>query len=146
MHTNTPFTNIVLCVHSPMHKAYLKVMEHICPNANSFMGYDVEADQDPSFLVDKIYKDIKFDIKEGNSVLILTDLIGATPYNISKEVVSKLQKDGVDADLISGINMGIVLTALGSQSLPFQELKLKIIESGRKCMKLASEDLKDTVN
>ncbi|ADU91057.1 hypothetical protein TEQUI_0101 [Taylorella equigenitalis MCE9] len=110
------------------------------------MGYDVEADQDPSFLVDKIYKDIKFDIKEGNSVLILTDLIGATPYNISKEVVSKLQKDGVDADLISGINMGIVLTALGSQSLPFQELKLKIIESGRKCMKLESENLKDTVN
>lgn len=139
MTANSPDTFVVLCVHSPMHKAFLEVLEHIGQNNTKFLGYDIVADVEPEKIANQIFEEILGTIEEKQSVLVLTDLIGATPYNISKSVLEKLQKKGVQSDLISGINMGILLTALRSHSLPFEELKQKIIISGRKCMKLDSE-------
>lgn len=61
---------------------------------------------------------------QGQGVLILNDITGATPFNIAKQVES----DSVR--IITGLNLNMLLRALTYQNLPLQELAEKTREGG----------------
>ncbi|MDH5611107.1 MAG: PTS sugar transporter subunit IIA [Gammaproteobacteria bacterium] len=87
----------------------------------------VEVPMDAS--VDTIKKNIqeKLDqFDQRKEVLILTDIYGATPSNIASCFISNK-----NTQLISGLNLAMIIKAINYRSLPLTELVEKIIQGGR---------------
>ena len=66
----------------------------------------------------------KFD--KNKDILILTDIYGGTPSNLASCFIlnDKIQ-------LVSGVNLAMIIKAINYRSLPLTELVEKIIEGGR---------------
>ena len=62
---------------------------------------------------------------QGDGVLIMTDMFGATPSNVT----CKLQRENLV--IISGLNLPMLIRAINYHSLNISELALKILEGGR---------------
>ncbi|MDI6726271.1 MAG: PTS sugar transporter subunit IIA [Smithellaceae bacterium] len=95
--------------------------------------------------VEEINKDVMSAIKKldrGQGVLILTDLFGGTPSNIS---LSYLKEGRVD--VITGVNLPMILKFSDlREKMTIKELAVSIAEYGRKNIYLASEILTKKVS
>lgn len=85
-------------------------------------------------LIDKAVKKLTCE----NGVLILTDMFGGTPSNLSYSFL----EDG-KIEVLSGVNLPIVLKAINlRKKLPLPEMAIKLEEQGKKSISLASSILK----
>ena len=64
------------------------------------------------------------ELEQGQGVLILNDIFGATPFNIAKQL------DSSSTCILSGLNLTMLMRALTYQDLPLQELAEKTREGG----------------
>ncbi len=85
----------------------------------------VKTDQDPEIMIAKVDELIK-DIGTPAGVLILTDLFGSTPSNIAKAL-----KDKVNARVISGVNLPMILRIMNYPDLTLDELAEKALNAGK---------------
>ena len=79
--------------------------------------------------IDTIKQDIQkklgqFD--QNKEVLILTDIYGGTPSNLASCFISN-----ENTQLVSGLNLAMIIKAINYRSLPLTELVEKIIQGGR---------------
>lgn len=51
-------------------------------------------------------------LNEGDGVIVLTDLFGASPYNASAKNMSGLMKDGIPIRVVTGVNLPMVIEAV----------------------------------
>ncbi len=65
-------------------------------------------------------------LDQGDGVLIMTDLFGSTPSNIS----SKLMKEG-HVQVVSGINLPMLMRVMNYPQLDLDEMRLCAIQGGR---------------
>ncbi|NOX42617.1 MAG: PTS fructose transporter subunit IIA [Gammaproteobacteria bacterium] len=65
-------------------------------------------------------------LNQGDGVLILTDLFGSTPYNITAKLSSN-----ENVIIISGLNLPMLIRALNYPSLPLSEIAEKVLDGGR---------------
>ena len=63
-------------------------------------------------------------------LLILTDLYGSTPCNIAKSIATH-----ETCEIITGLNLPMLLKTLNYQELPLNELAVKAIEGGKECIR-----------
>ncbi|MDH3342654.1 MAG: PTS sugar transporter subunit IIA [Gammaproteobacteria bacterium] len=63
---------------------------------------------------------------QNKEVLILTDIYGATPSNLASCFISN-----DNTQLISGLNLAMIIKAINYRGLPLTELVEKIIQGGR---------------
>jgi PTS system mannose-specific IIA component len=87
----------------------------------------VEVPMDAS--VDTIKKYIQKKLEQfyqSEEILILTDIYGATPSNIASCFISNK-----NTQLVSGLNLAMIIKAINYRSLPLTELVEKIIQGGR---------------
>lgn len=68
-------------------------------------------------------------VDQGDGVLILTDLYGATPGNIAGEL-----HDGERVIAVTGINLPMVMRVLNYSTLSLRELAQKAIGGGKDCV------------
>jgi PTS system mannose-specific IIA component len=94
--------------------------------------------------VDKLRKMLKTSIKEvntGSGVIILTDMFGGTPSNIS---LSFLEEQSVE--VITGVNLPMVITALTKrEGKGITELSQTLKAHGSHNIIIASEILATTI-
>lgn len=79
--------------------------------------------------IDDIKKDIQKKLEQFNQdreVLILTDIYGGTPSNLASCFIASK-----NTQLISGLNLAMIIRAINYRDLPLPELVEKIIEGGR---------------
>ena len=80
-------------------------------------------------------------VDEGQGVLILTDMYGGTPSNIS---LSFLEERRVE--VITGVNLPMLLKmATSPNEMPLEELAIFITDYGQRNITLASEVLKKRI-
>jgi len=80
-------------------------------------------------------------VEDGDGILILTDLFGGTPSNVS---LSFLQEKKVE--VVSGVNLPMILKlSLGRQGKDLKEVAREARDSGRKNISVASEIMKKRV-
>jgi PTS system ascorbate-specific IIA component len=121
---------IAIIAHEPMASALLDVGLHVFPDATDIYPFDIQANCCPDTVSELIF-DALYDF-EAKKILVLTDLYGATPSNISERVVTKLNEKGVAAELICGVNAGMVISAIAYRLHDLPELSEKVIERGKK--------------
>ena len=97
---------ILIIAHAPLASALRQGVAHVFPEASaSVLALDVQAQDAPELSLAKA-RDLCRPLQAG-SVLILTDLLGATPCNVALELTKDWQSG--QARLVAGVNMPMLL-------------------------------------
>jgi len=128
---------------------HCRLGEELIAAAQLVVGEEIRQFQavsvDPKAGSDEIREKIVAAIRKvdgGQGVLILTDMYGGTPSNIS---LSFLEERKIE--VITGVNLPMLLKMATSQSeLPLGELAVFITDYGQRNINLASEVLKKRVD
>jgi len=129
---------IVIVAHFDLAEKFLEIAEKILKRKpKNIITVSVDLSKDPNELKPEINKAIKkVDEKEG--VLILTDMFGGTPCNISLAFL----KEGA-VEVLTGVNLPMVIEVLDlqTQGKTLSDLAYYIQNVGQKNICLASEIL-----
>ncbi|HEX5680276.1 MAG TPA: PTS sugar transporter subunit IIA [Desulfobacterales bacterium] len=129
---------IVVVTHSQLGEALIEAAEFIVGiRPEGVVSVSIDLNQN----VDKLREKVAAGIKKagpGEGILILTDMFGGTPSNIS---YSFLEEGRVE--VLSGVNLPILVQALNSRvKMGLSELAASLETFGRKSITLASGILK----
>lgn len=123
-------TGIVIVVHTPLGSAMMDCASHVMGKIKEVAVHDIQADDMPEAKAPGVVADILRLGQDGNGVLVLTDLVGATPANIAKQAVIEAQAQGVQCAVLAGLNTPMLLRALTYRSLPLAETREKALAGG----------------
>jgi PTS system mannose-specific IIA component len=129
---------IVVVTHSQLGEALIEAAEFIVGNRpEGVVSVSIDLNQNVDKLREKVVAGIKKAGRE-EGILILTDMFGGTPSNIS---YSFLEEGRVE--VLSGVNLPILVQALNSRAkMRLSELAASLETFGRKSITLASGILK----
>ncbi len=116
---------ILLITHGDIGKELLRTAQSILktfPTAADYLR--VEYSFETTTAKKQALAKIKF-LDEGDGVLILTDLFGATPHNISTHLKN------VKCEVISGLNLPMLLRSFNYANLSLTELARKAAQGGQ---------------
>ena len=117
--------SILLVAHAPLASALLEVAQHAYADCRrDVAAVDVPATaslEEAAELVGLALKALP-----GPEVLVLTDAFGATPCNAAMAVV-----DGIQARVVTGLNVPMVWRALCYGHMPLCELLTRAADGGR---------------
>ncbi|MBC2703270.1 PTS fructose transporter subunit IIA [Desulfobacula sp.] len=131
---------ILLVTHANLGSTLIETVEFILGKSqDNLFPVSINIQEDPDSLRKKIKKGIS-KVKTDNGVIILTDMFGGTPSNLSYSFLEEGQ-----IEVISGVNLPILLKAVTSRSkMDMETLTLSLVEHGKKSISLASGILKGT--
>ena len=129
---------IVIVTHSQLGDALIEAAEFIVGNRpESLESVSIDLNESAEVLRSKIAAGIK-NVKSKDGVLILTDMFGGTPSNLS---YSFLEEGRIE--VLSGVNLPILIQAVNIRAkMNLSELAVKLEEFGKKSISLASGILK----
>ncbi len=116
---------IFLLTHGNLGEALIDVATRILGKefeSLDFLG--VKDDLSPDVTI-KLAKKIIKKIETGNGVLILTDIVGATPCNITKNLLVPRKVEAV-----SGLNLSMLLRAMNYREQNIESLVSKTLSGG----------------
>ena len=129
---------IVIVTHSQLGDALIEASEFIIGNRpDALVSVSIDLNESAEVLRTKIAEGIK-KVQSKDGVLILTDMFGGTPSNLS---YSFLEEGRIE--VISGVNLPILIQAANTRSkMDLNTLAVKLEEFGKKSISLASSILK----
>jgi PTS system mannose-specific IIA component len=129
---------IVIVTHRQLGDALIEAAEFIMGHRpEALVPVSIDLNESADVLRGKIAAGIK-KVKSEDGVLILTDMFGGTPSNLS---YSFLEEGRIE--VISGVNLPILIQAANTRSkMNLDELAVKLEEFGKKSISLASGILK----
>jgi len=133
-------TGILLVTHANLGSTLIETVEFILGKSlDNLFSVSINIQEDPDSLRKKIKAGIS-KVKTDNGVIILTDMFGGTPSNLSYSFLEEGQ-----IEVISGVNLPILLKAVTSRSkMNMEKLTSSLVEHGKKSISLASGILKGT--
>jgi PTS system mannose-specific IIA component len=129
---------IVVVTHSQLGEALIEAAEFIVGSRpEGVVSVSIDLNQNVDKLREKVAAGIKKAGRE-EGVLLLTDMFGGTPSNISYSFLEEGQ-----VEVLSGVNLPILVHALNSRvKMGLTELAASLETFGRKSITLASGILK----
>jgi len=129
---------IVIVTHRKLGDALIDAAEFILGNKpEGLASVSIDINENVDALRSDIAKIVK-QVKQDAGVLILTDMFGGTPSNLS---YSFLEEGKVE--VISGVNLPLVIKAVGSrEKMALPDLAISLEEYGKKSISMASGILK----
>ena len=129
---------IVIVTHSQLGDALIEAAEFIIGNRpEALVSVSIDLNESADVLRRKIAEGIK-KVKSKDGVLILTDMFGGTPSNLS---YSFLEEGKIE--VISGVNLPILIQAANTRSkVNLTKLAVKLEVFSKKSISLASGLLK----
>lgn len=129
---------ILVVAHANLGAALIETVEFILGSEQeNIMAVSIDIQQNPEHLRKKIKQGIA-KVMSDKGVIILTDMFGGTPSNLS---YSFLEEGTVE--VISGVNLPILLKAVTArQKMDMEKLTDTLVTHGKKSISLASGILK----
>jgi mannose PTS system EIIA component len=130
---------VVAVSHCHLAEEMLRAAELITGPLLACKALCLQADQPVEEMVKQLRDAIK-DVDQGKGVLILTDLFGGTPANISLSFL------GPKTEVVCGMNLPMLIKLAGCRKgRPLAEVALMVKEYGQRHISLASEVLARSV-
>ena len=127
---------VVIVTHYRLGEEFLHAVRLIVPQAPNFHSVSI----DPKQTVDEMRSSIADALKEadhGNGVLVLTDMFGGTPSNMSLSFV-----EGAGVEVVTGLNLPMLIKlATLTEEKSLEELATFIKSYGQRNISVASEIL-----
>ena len=130
---------IVITTHCNLGDALIDAAEFILgKRPEAMVSVSVDLNENAEVLRKKIAEGIK-KVDQGKGVLILTDMFGGTPSNLSYSFLEEGQ-----VEVLSGVNLPILIQAASwrDKNIKLDELAAKLEVFGKKSISLASGILK----
>jgi PTS system mannose-specific IIA component len=129
---------IVIVTHSRLGEAFIEASEFILGNKpEATVSISIDLNENADKLREKIAAGIK-KVNRNKGVLILTDMFGGTPSNLSYSFL----EEGI-IEVISGVNLPILIKAVNTRKkMELGELATTLESFGKKSISLASGILK----
>ena len=129
---------ILVVTHATLGDSLIETVEFILGSKQeNLKSISINIQEDPDSLRKKIKRGIS-ETKTDAGVIILTDMFGGTPSNLSYSFL----EDGL-IEVISGVNLPILLKAVNSrEKMEMEQLTASLVEHGKKSISLASGILK----
>lgn len=102
--------HIVLVMHEPLGRAFTECAAHVLGREPELAVFDVIADENPEVAAERL-TELLVHYADGE-VLVLSDIFGATPFNIARKALAQLAERGMQGHLVTGTNLCMVLKAL----------------------------------
>ena len=129
---------VVIVTHYGLGEEFLQALRLIVPGAPGFESVAV----DPARSVDELRKAIRDALAradEGEGVLVLTDMFGGTPSNLSLSFLGERR-----VEVVTGLNLPMLIKlAEHPRDRPLEELAALIRSYGQRNIRVASELLPD---
>jgi len=117
---------ILVISHEPLGTALLNCTRHIFGRLPvQLAALDVIPDEDPAIAC-RAAGDLMSRINDGSGVVVLTDVYGATPSRIAMGLAEPLR-----VVVIAGVNLPMLLKALGNRRAPLEDLAALLIASAK---------------
>jgi len=125
---------VVIVTHYRLGEEFLQALQLILPEAPAFAAVAVDPNQ-PVEQIRQAIADRLAAAENGEGVLVLTDMFGGTPSNMSLSFL-----DEHHVEIVTGINLPmLVKLATLSEDKPLEELATFIKEYGQRNISVASE-------
>ncbi len=125
---------VVIVTHNRLGEEFLQALRLIVPDAENYHAFAIDPGQSVDEMRSAIEKALSA-AEGGDGVLVLTDMFGGTPSNIS---LSFLENRRVE--VVTGVNLPMLIKlATLSEPLPLEELAVLVKEYGRRNISVARE-------
>jgi PTS system mannose-specific IIA component len=139
-----PQVGIILVTHLDYGSALLKAAELIAGPVQDCTCIQVDSTVEVEETVHRL-KEAVNRLNLGKGVLVLTDMFGGTPTNLSLSLMNALTKEGArkdekkdekkepreqEVDVLTGVNLPMVLRVLQNRQRPLAELAELALEAG----------------
>ncbi len=131
---------IVIVTHIDYGAALLRAAEHILGPVSDCASIQVDINNDVAETVNRL-KDAVQRLDSGLGVLLLTDMFGGTPTNLSLSLLGQ----GGNVEVITGVNLPMLLKVLGNRAKSLAELAETACEAGRDGIAVAGDILRNRV-
>lgn len=117
-------TRILIIAHAPLATALRECALHVFPDCTGeVIAIDVPPDEAPEDTFASAQH--LLDVKPGQQILVLTDVIGATPSNVAQRLVQ-----AHESSLIAGVNLPMLLRTVCYRHENLQDLTSRALEGG----------------
>ena len=121
---NAGMNGVLIIAHAPLAHALRQCALHVFPDAAGHVAaLDVRPDATPEQTLAAARAALEHMPVEG--VLVLTDLVGATPCNVAQRLIA-----GRPCRLVAGVNLSMVLRALTYRHEPLDALAQRALTGG----------------
>ncbi|MEO6022729.1 MAG: PTS fructose transporter subunit IIA [Burkholderiales bacterium] len=116
---------LVIVAHKPVASGFYAAAHHVLGVEPARLKWlDVESNEDTEALLERA-RILIAEVNEGDGVLVCSDICGATPCNTA----TRLAEPG-KVNVISGLNLPMLLRAINYRYLPLEELTEKAFAGG----------------
>lgn len=127
---------VVIVTHYRLGEEFLQALRLIVPDAPPVQAVSIDPKQSVGQMREAIAEALR-EAERGEGVLVLTDMFGGTPSNMS---LSFLEEHNVE--IVTGLNLPMLIKlATLSEKKPLDELAAFIKEYGQRNIRVASEIL-----
>jgi len=125
---------IVVAAHGKMSKGLIGTSKLIVGHAENITSVDLLEGEGPESLREKLQKAIK-SLDSGEGVMVLLDLYGGTPSNVSTLLAREL-----NIEVVSGVNLPMLLEVIiKRESQNLRELRQVAMNAGREGIRSINE-------
>lgn len=118
---------ILLITHAPLGRAFIEAVTHIYKDPpQKLEALDVIADQDTNDVRQLAMQAIAR-LNDGSGVLVLTDMLGATPANCTQSLCMP-----GEIEVIAGVSLPMLLRAISYRNNPLETLTEMALTGGQK--------------
>lgn len=126
-------TGIVIVAHTPIASAMLSFAEHtfgVLPER--VRAVDIPPHEDTKVSFDRVLEAAN-GVSTGNGVLILTDVMGATPANVASKIESMGAAAGLYSPVVvlAGLNLPMLMRCISHRAENLEELAHKALQGGQ---------------
>jgi PTS system ascorbate-specific IIA component len=138
---------IVIVAHTPVASAMLGFAEHtfgVLPEG--VRAVDIPPYEDTKVSFDRVVK-AAYGVNTGNGILILTDVMGATPANVASKLEALGPLSGLNTPIIvlAGLNLPMLMRCISHRSEGLEDLAHKALQGGQNgILRLGSKALQET--
>lgn len=120
---------VVIVAHAPLASSLLACATHVFGTVSDVLAYDVGASDDPGQTLAGIRGSISA-VDRGEGVLVLTDMVGATPSNQADRAARAAAEEGTPTTVLAGANVPMLLRALTNRHLPLADTVQRVLAGG----------------
>lgn len=117
---------IVIVAHGGLAREYLAAVEHVMGKQTGFAAISIEADHDREAKQHEICR-VADSVENGHGVVIVTDLFGGSPSNLSLRACRKR-----DRRILYGANLPMLIKLARCRQMPVGEAVRNAIDAGKK--------------
>ncbi|MDR1490050.1 MAG: PTS sugar transporter subunit IIA [Desulfovibrio sp.] len=136
--SKSPQAGIIIVTHLDYGSALLRVAEFISGPVQDCTCIQVDSTLETTEVVARLQDAVKL-LSNGHGVLVLTDMFGGTPTNLSLSLLGSR----ADVEVITGVNLPMLLRILENRKLSLREIADRAIKSGCEGIIAAGQVLRD---